>query len=231
MHPAADFPRRTPAGPATTIDLKCSPAPPGASPPLILFGGTFDPIHLRHIELAELARDLLGASEVLFMVAQVNPQRVATPPAPVNARMDMVRRAIEGRRALSASDLEAQRQGPSFTVDTLRALRAGGETRPIRLLIGSDQALNFRSWREPEAILTMATPAVVLRPPLSRADFEREAVKRHEPRLLEWLLPIEPVECSSSEARRRLAAGEPVDDLLPRAVVDYLADRPLYRGA
>jgi len=198
--------------------------------PLVLFGGTFDPPHRRHVELAERARDLLDADEVLFMVARVNPQRAAHPPAPADERLAMVRLAIEGRPALRASDLELRREGPSYTVETLRVLIGDGERRSIRLLIGSDQALNLHSWREPEAILELATPAVVLRPPHSRDAYQREAEMRGDMRLLAWLLPIEPVDCSSTEARRRLSAGEAVDDLLDPKVVERIRARRLYQA-
>jgi len=196
--------------------------------PLILFGGTFDPPHRRHVTLAEEARDLLDAEEVLFMPAKVNPQRAAHPPAPPDARLAMVRAAIANRRALRVSDLELRRDGPSYTVDTLRALRADGERRPIRLLIGSDQALNLHTWRDPEEILELATPAVVLRPPHTREGFEREAEARGDPRLLAWLLPIEPLDCSSTDARRRLAAREPVGDVLAPEVEAHIRAHGLY---
>lgn len=196
--------------------------------PLILFGGTFDPPHRRHVTLAEEARDLLDADEVLFMPANVNPQRAAHPPAPPDERLAMVRLAIANRRALRASDLELRREGPSYTVDTLRTLRADGERRPIRILIGSDQALNLHTWRDPEEILELATPAVVLRPPHTREWFVREAERRGDPRLLAWLLPIEPVDGSSTEARRRLAGRESVADLLAPEVEAHIRERGLY---
>jgi len=198
--------------------------------PLVLFGGTFDPPHRRHVELAESARDLLHADEVLFVPVNVNPQRAEHPPAPANDRMALVECAIAGRPALRASDLELRRTGPSYTVDTLRVLRADGERRPIRLLIGSDQARNFHSWREPDAILEMATPAIVLRPPDTREQFVNDAEQSGDVRMLAWLLPVDPVECSSTDARRRLAAGEPVDDLLDPAVVRLIRERSLYGG-
>lgn len=196
--------------------------------PLVLFGGTFDPPHRRHVQLAETVRDLLDADEVLLMVAKINPQRMEHPPASAADRFAMVQAAVKGRRALVASDLELRREGPSFTVETLRTLRAGGERRPIRLLIGSDQALNLRTWREPEAIIEMATPAIALRPPHTPHSFERGAISQGQPHLLQWVMPIDPVECSSTEARRRLAAGQPTDDLLDPAVKQIIVDRGLY---
>lgn len=198
------------------------------TPPLLLFGGTFDPPHRRHVELAEAASRLIGATEVRFVPVRVNPQRSAAPPAPAEDRLAMVRLAVEGHAGMTVSDLELRRDGPSYTVDTLRELRRSGETRAIRLLIGSDQALNLRSWREPEALLEMATPAVVLRPPHTRASYERDAAVQNDPRLLAWLLPVPPVDASSTDARRRLAAGEALDDLLAPQVLAYIRDRGLY---
>lgn len=197
--------------------------------PLVLFGGTFDPPHRRHVEVAEAARDILDADEVLFMVARANPQRTSERHAPAEDRLAMTRLAIEGRRALRASDLEIRREGPSYTVDTLRALASAGEKRPLRLLIGSDQALNLRTWREPDAIIAHAPPAIVLRPPHTRASFMHEAERRGEMRLLALLLPIDPVDCSSTDARKRLESNQPVDDLLAPAVSRYIRERQLYR--
>ena len=196
--------------------------------PLILFGGTFDPPHVRHVQLAEKALSVLHADEVLFMPARVNPQRADQPPSRGADRLAMVVVAIAGRRGLRVCDLELKRDGASYTVDTLRALRAHGEQRPIRLLIGSDQALNLHTWREPEAILEMATPSIVLRPPHTRDAFMRAIEQRGEERMRAWLLPIEPVDCSSTEIRRRLAARECVDDLLDPAVIRYIAEHGLY---
>lgn len=208
--------------------------------PLVVFGGTFDPPHRRHITLAEEAMQALGAGEVLLVPARVNPQRVEHPPAPATERLEMVRLATIGHPGLSVSDIEILREGPSYTVDTLRELRRRGERRPLRLLIGSDQALNFHTWREADAILELATPAVVLRPPHTRESFARALTGRERGcarraaranRWLEWLLPIESIDCSSTEARRRLVAGEAVGDLLDPRVESYIRAHGLYGAA
>jgi nicotinate-nucleotide adenylyltransferase len=101
---------------------------------------------------------------------------------------------------------------------------------PLRLVVGSDQALNFRTWRDWEELAILATPVVVLRPPHVRADWPRTLAEHMDPawaaKWLSWTLPIEPVECSSTEVRRRLAAGEPLGDLVTPAVAAYLAKMP-----
>ena len=194
--------------------------------PLLLFGGTFDPPHRHHRTMALRAMELLGADELLLVPARINPQRSALPPAPAEDRLEMVRRAFAKVPRTRVSEIELRREGPSFTVDTLRELRRAGEARPIRLLLGSDQALNFRTWREPQAILEIAAPAVVLRPPHTRESFGRAVAD--DRRWLEWLLPIEPIDCSSTEIRRRIAADEPLADLVEPAVEQHIRSRGLY---
>lgn len=196
--------------------------------PIILFGGTFDPPHRHHPEMARRAMQALGAEQVIVMPARLNPQRAAAPPASAKDRLDMARLAFAEVPGATVSDMETRREGASFTVDTLRELRARGERRPIRLLLGSDQAINFGTWREPESILGMATPAVVLRPPHTRDSFARDI--GGDRRWLSWLLPIEPIDNRSTEIRRRLAAGESIADLVHPGVEKLIRERGLYRA-
>lgn len=196
------------------------------SAPLLLFGGSFDPPHRQHAVIAQRAKEALGADEILVIPARLNPQRAGDPPAPAADRMELARRAFASLPRCSVSDLEIRRDGPSFTIDTLRELRRTGERRPLRLLIGSDQALNFHSWREAPRILELAQPVVVLRPPHTRESFERDVGA--DPRWMAWLLPIEPIDHSSTDARRRLAAGESIDGLLSPEVESYIREHGLY---
>ena len=106
---------------------------------------------------------------------------------------------------------------------------------PLRLVVGSDQALNFHTWRDWERLAELATPAVVLRPPHARETWP-DAVRAAVPapwadRWIAWTLPIDPVDVSGTDIRRRFAAGEPVADLLPPGVEPYVRRAGLYGAA
>jgi len=113
-------------------------------------------------------------------------------------------------------------------------MQAHGELMkgPLRLVVGSDQALNFRSWKEWNELAALATPAVVVRPPHTRTEWPailREHMdEQWAARWLSWTLPIDPVDSSSTEVRRRIAAGEAYDDLLLPAVANYIRSAKLY---
>lgn len=205
------------------------------SAPILLFGGTFDPPQRAHVELPLLVARQLGAERVIFIPAAGNPLK-SDPPAPGADRLAMLRLALEGvgdDPPVEISTIELDRPPPSYTVDTLRDLASGlAAGRPLLLLMGADAALSFPRWREPEAILAIATPVVLLRPPHDRGAFAEELARAHPPGGVSWWLdrvidaPL--VEASSSEVRRRLDAGEPVSDLLDPRVERYARECELY---
>ena len=138
---------------------------------ILLFGGTFDPPHRAHVDMPfEVARRI-GCTDVVYVPANVNPLKVDTPPTSPKHRLEMLRRALAGKSGAKISRCELERPGPSYMVDTLEILRKelrgkDGTLPRIRLMMGSDQALQFTKWHEWKRILDYATPVVVLRPPL-----------------------------------------------------------------
>src|SRR5262245_25254697 len=122
-----------------------------------LFGGTFDPPHVGHLVLAECARDRLGLDEVRFIPAGQPPHKRRHPVSPSAARLAMVRLAVRGNRAFVVSTLEARRDGVSFTIQTLRRVASEAPRARLYLLMGADSLDEFSTWREPEAILGLAT--------------------------------------------------------------------------
>src|SRR5262245_37914490 len=128
-----------------------------------LFGGTFDPPHLGHLVVAQWALDRLKLDRVVFMPSGTPPHKRGRPVTPAADRVAMTRLAVRGNRAFEVSTLEARRRGSSYTVDTLRALRARSGGTRVFLLIGEDSLEQFHTWREPESILELATLAVAPR--------------------------------------------------------------------
>lgn len=186
-------------------------------------GGTFDPIHLGHLRAAENAREALGLDLVAFVPAGVPPHR-ESPSASARDRFVMVCLATAGHPHFVASDRELERQGPSYTVDTLRALREEHPHDTLVLLVGSDAFAALPSWREPERIRELAQVAVVSRPGAHPQALPPGAGS----------IPIEHVDgpgldISSSRVRRRIAEGRSIRYLVPEAVADYIAKRALYQ--
>ncbi|MBS0189775.1 MAG: nicotinate-nicotinamide nucleotide adenylyltransferase [Phycisphaerales bacterium] len=159
---------------ARSPEAPITPLPRGLShtaSQIILIGGTFDPPHLAHTELAVEARRLAGSpgAFLLFVPAAQSPLKSAAPGASTPHRLEMLRLAIEGipQSALWTDEIDraAAHPGvPSFTIDTIRRLRSLlGQCANLRLLIGADQAAGFHRWREPDAIIDLAPPLVMLR--------------------------------------------------------------------
>jgi nicotinate-nucleotide adenylyltransferase len=195
-----------------------------------LFGGTFDPPHVGHLALAEWARERLVLDRVLFVPAGSPPHKRRGNLSSAGDRVAMTRLAVLGNRAFTVSTVEARREGPSFTVETLRALARAHPRSRLFLLIGADSLGDFHTWRDPQEILEIATLAVAGRPggaagregrgPAGRIARSRRLVRLDNPVL----------DVSSSAIRARVRAGHSVRYLVPEAVAAYIARRGLYRG-
>lgn len=193
-----------------------------------MVGGTFDPIHLGHVSLALAARDCAGLDSVLLMPVSVPPHRGA-PSASARDRLEMCRLAAEGLRAVEVSDLELRRAGPSYTVDTMRALHRERPGDDLWLVLGWDAARDLHLWREPDQILSLARLVIVNRPGLE--------APRPGDLLTAGIDPVRAVVCHArtpdivaTDVRRRLEHGGPLDGLVAPAVADFIRARGLYRG-
>jgi nicotinate-nucleotide adenylyltransferase len=187
-----------------------------------VFGGTFDPPHVGHLALAEWAREALRLDRILFVPAGLPPHKRRTDLSSAADRLALTRAAVRGNPAFEVSSIEARRGGPSYTLDTLRTLRARHAGARLFLLIGADSLADFENWREPDAIAAIATLAVALRPGAARP-----AVRRA--RRIEWL-DNPGLEVSSSAVRARVRAGRSVRYLVPDAVARLIEQRGLYRA-
>jgi nicotinate-nucleotide adenylyltransferase len=191
-----------------------------------LFGGTFDPPHLGHLALAEWARERLGLDRVLFVPAGLPPHKRGARLSSPDARVTMTRLAVRGNPAFRLSTLEVRRRGPSFTVDTLRALRALHGDARLFLIMGEDSLDDFATWHEPAVIARLATLAVARRPGAGSTG-PATLKTSSRPRVV-WL-DNPGIELSSSAIRARARAGRSIRYLVPDAVAAFVARRRLYR--
>jgi nicotinate-nucleotide adenylyltransferase len=192
-----------------------------------LYGGTFDPIHLGHLILAEQCREACTLDRVWLVVAGSPPHKPGGRTA-VGHRLEMVRIAIAGHPAFAASDIEAKRPGPHYSVETLEAVRRDHPDDELFFLIGADSLADLPSWREPERIARLATIVVVNRPGIEEVDRDRLPDFGPGSRPLAWV-SIPPVGIASSDLRRRLAEGRSIRYMVPRGVEAYIEAHGLYR--
>jgi len=189
-----------------------------------LFGGSFDPVHCAHVTLAEAAQAQLRLDEVRWIPAG-QPWQKARHLTDSRDREAMVRLAIAGRPGFVLDRTELRRPGPSFTLDTVREMRAAhaGPAAEWFLILGQDQYAGLHTWRDWRELLGLVTVAVALRP-------DAPAAPRPEVAAFPCVGIAAPVvDTSSSDIRTRVAAGLPIDDLVPAAVAGYIARLGLYR--
>jgi nicotinate-nucleotide adenylyltransferase len=195
-----------------------------------IFGGTFSPPHVGHLACADAALSRLGLDRVLLMPVARPPHKEATEDPGPEHRLAMCRLATAGDERVGVSELEIQRGGPSYTVDTLRALHEASPQDELTFVAGGDMAASLPGWREPEEVLRLARFAVAEREGTDRAEVERAlAGLEGRDRLVFFEMPR--VEVSSSAIRRGIAAGRPVRDLVPDAVARYIDEHGLYGAA
>lgn len=194
-----------------------------------ILGGTFDPPHVGHLWLATLAADALGLDRVLLMPAARPPHKGNRPISNAADRVMMTRLATSGDALLDLSLIEMERPGPSYTVDSLEQLRRAYGSASLVLVMAADSLAEIDEWREPDRLLELAEWAVGPRPGSElpdraglRARFGAAEARIH-------LLDGPSLDLSSSEIRRRVAAGRSIRYLVPRAVEELISDRGLYR--
>lgn len=208
--------------------------------PLALFGGTFDPVHLGHLSVAWEASELLDA-EVRLMPAHVPPHRHA-PTASAAQRVAMLKAALRGQQRLTLDTRELRREGPSYTIDTLRELRQEQGERPLVLLLGADAFANLPSWQSWRELFDYAHIGVLNRPGIDAAWSVELAVEILPRRVsdVEWLqqlpagkvieLAVTPLEISATRVRELLAEGRDPRYLLPCGLFEDPAVLAPYRA-
>jgi nicotinate-nucleotide adenylyltransferase len=192
-----------------------------------IFGGTFDPIHLGHLILAEQCRESCVLDQVWFVVAGAPPHKPGERTA-VAHRLEMVRIAVAGHPAFVVSDIEAVGPGAHYSVETLAAIRADHPGDELLFLIGADSLADLPGWREPERIAQLATIVVVNRPGIDRVNLANPPNFGPGARPIMSVM-IPPIGIASSDLRRRLAEGRTIRYLVPRGVEAYIEAHGLYR--
>lgn len=192
---------------------------------VLVVGGSFDPPHRAHVRLAQDAARASGCDHLLFIPARQSPLKDTEPTAAAH-RLAMLRLALADSSNASICTFELDRPGPSYTVDTLRALHAAlPESVELRLFVGSDQLQNFDAWREPDELVSLAPPVVVLRPPDTKSSLRAAGVPATR---IAWIVDVPVDTVSSTEVRGRLRRGDDVRDLLAPRVRDYIEQHRLY---
>jgi len=194
-----------------------------------VMGGTFDPIHFGHLFIAETARVTLSLERVLFIPNSVPPHKSRPDLTPGDVRLALVEAAIAPNPGFASSRLELERPGPSYTVDTLRALASANPHAELFLITGTDTVADFHTWRAPDQILALATVVGAPRPGFP-ADSVGAALAPHvRPRVR--FLDAPALAIASRDIRDRVRRGLPIRYLTPDPVAEQIARRGLYRAA
>jgi nicotinate-nucleotide adenylyltransferase len=193
-----------------------------------ILGGTFNPPHRGHLALARHAQAELGLERVLLMPAHSAPHKGEEGDPGPERRLEMCRLAVGGEAGLEVCALEIERGGPSYTVDTLRAIKQGDPEAELTFIVGADMARTLPAWREPRALVGLAGLAIAEREETGREEV-LQALAPLGGRMKFLAMPM--LEVSSSQVRERVKAGEPIEGLVAPAVAEYIAAHALYRGA
>ena len=201
-----------------------------------ILGGTFDPIHLGHLLLAEECREILALDKVLFVPAGQPWLKAGQPLTAAIHRLRMVELATADNPHFEVLRWEVERPGPSYTVDTLERLRVElGSDAELHFILGLDALADFPRWKDPERILQLANLAVVPRPGYSTegdADDIVAGIKSRYPAYADRItrLAVASVAISATDLRRRAAIGQSLRYRTPAAVGEYIGEKGLYKG-
>ena len=193
-----------------------------------ILGGTFNPPHIAHLVCAQEAYLQLDLDEVMLIPARIPPHKPVDDEPGAEHRLELCRAAIEGDDRFTVSDLEITRDGPSYTVDTLRTLTRKAPDSELFMIVGGDVAAGLPSWHEPEQVLSLATLAVAKRRGTARARVDQalQSLPGGE-RAVFFRMPR--IAISSTLVRRRVRHGEPVKYFVPDAVAKYIERNRLYQ--
>ena len=194
-----------------------------------ILGGSFNPPHLAHLVCASEAAAQLSLDRVLLTPVATPPHKEAEQDPGPQVRLELCRLAIAGDERLAVCDLEIQRGGPSYTVDTLRELHARTPEDDLTFIVGGDIALGLPSWHEPEAVLGLARLAVAERSGAGREEITTLLAQRFGEAAAPVFFDMPRLDISSSEIRRRVAQGDPIRYLVPDDVAEHIARGRLYR--
>jgi len=191
-----------------------------------ILGGTFDPVHNGHLAAARQLLGVANLDQVWLMPNATPPHRTAVPVAPADDRMRMVELAVAGQNGVLASRTEVDRGGISYTIDTIRQLAREYPRQRFAFLIGSDAALQIRSWHDAEALLAEGYFVIFNRPETALAIETLRELGFVPAR--SRIVHLDTPAIAAHQVRDRVARGAPIDDLVPSAVADFIRTHELY---
>jgi nicotinate-nucleotide adenylyltransferase len=185
-----------------------------------LLGGSFDPVHHGHLIVGRVAAEALGLDELRFVPAREQPFKQGRHGASAAARAAMLDLAVAGASGFTVERVELDRPGPSYTVDTLSALKTREPGAELTVLLGADAAAELGAWHRAQELPALARIVV----------FGRPGVPIAPSALIAAAVEVPAIEISATEIRRRVRAGRPIRYWVPDAVADYIARHRLYLG-
>jgi nicotinate-nucleotide adenylyltransferase len=197
-----------------------------------VFGGTFDPIHLGHLAVARSIQATLCLGKVVLVPAGQPWLKAGTPVSSVNDRVEMLRLAIARQKSFVLSTIEAERPGPSYSVDTMETLRRQSESDSVLFfLLGSDALMDIARWKEPRRLIQICQLVAFARPGfrLPTMDSLEAAVPGLSGRVV--FVEVPQVNIQATDIRSRIAEGRSIKRLVPRAVERYILEHGLYKAA
>lgn len=196
-----------------------------------IYGGSFDPVHLGHLLLAETCREACELDRVLFLPCGQSPHKPRGAVAAGQQRAEMLAFAVAGDSRFGICRIELERSGPSYTVETLQQLRVEQPNCELFFLMGADSLADLPLWREPQAILELATIVAVNRghrPPPDWSSLESRLGSSVRDRVRFVTMPA--IDLSATEIRERTHSGRSVRFRVPRAVEEYIRQNGLYQN-
>jgi nicotinate-nucleotide adenylyltransferase len=197
-----------------------------------ILGGSFDPIHNGHLHVAQQVREKLCLDEVILVPTGSPPHKAGERLADARHRYAMALIASHNLRDLTVSDIEVRRRGVSYTIDTVRRLKENAGDTQFYLILGSDAVIELHTWHKAEELIKEVQPVVVARPGCSVDEaitgLEGKLSGSAIDKLLQGVLEIDPVKISSTEIRKRLAAGQHVKGMVRHEVEEYIRQHGLY---
>ena len=196
-----------------------------------MMGGTFNPIHLAHLYIAYEAKETLNLDKVIFMVAGNPPHKKESSVIDSNYRYDMVKIAIKDYSDFEISDYEIQKQGYSYTYETLKYLKGDEGDVEVFFIAGADSLMDIEKWKNPELVLSNCTFVA-----FNRGEYNKETLEEQKKKLQDKynsniiLLDISNLDISSSMIRERIIKGKRVDFFMPQKVMKYIEQNKLYKG-
>lgn len=197
-----------------------------------IMGGTFNPVHKAHIELARQAYEQLGLDKVIFIPSKNPPHKTNIEIASDEHRFNMLKLAISGNSHFELSDIELKREGITYTLDTVSKLKTANPDIEYYFIIGGDSFMNFLKWRKPEEIIKYCRIVAAGRAGYTKEQLDRQAlnIKQSLGTTVEFI-DIPDMAISSEMIRRFISEGNAVSDCIPEKVYEYILKHKLYQNS